>query len=138
MTTPDLARGWFGFPGASAETLEQLRQRLPPRIPSGYLELLALSNGGEGPLPVQPYSCYLDDVATVLAGLTEVWRRDWLDEGFLVIGGNGGGELLAFDLRALGVPPVVAVDMVAGGESTMQVAPTFEMFLGFLGRESED
>ncbi|HEY9110102.1 MAG TPA: SMI1/KNR4 family protein [Roseateles sp.] len=135
MTTFILAGDWYGHPGASGETLEQLRRHIPPQVPGGYLDLLATTDGGEGALPVQPYNCCLDNAATVLAGLTEAWRRSRLDEGFFVIGGNGGGELLAFDLRKPGLPPIVAVDMVVGAESAMDVAPTVDAFAAMLGHE---
>jgi hypothetical protein len=138
MAASFLTRDWSGHPGASTEALAQLRQRIPSRIPRGYLDLLAVSDGGEGPLPVLPHNCCLDDAATVLSGLAEAWRRDWLDAGFFVIGGNGGGELLAFDLRASAEPPIVTIDMVAGAESANEVAPTVDAFVAMLGCEAQD
>ena len=138
MTSLELAPAWRGFPGASVEALEQLRQQLPPRIPAGYFDLLAMTDGGEGPLPVQPYNCYLDDVTTMLAGCSEAWRRDWLEQGFFIIGGDGGGEFLAFHLRASEALPLVAIDMVVGAESAKEVARTCEAFGAMLGHEPEE
>ncbi len=120
---------------ASLEAIEHLREQIPSQIPFGYLDLLAATEGGEAALPVAPYNCYLDVATTVLTGGAEAWRRRWLEEGFFIIGGNGGGELLAFDLRTQGEPPIVAIDMVAGSESAMMVAPSVEAFAAMLGRE---
>ncbi|MFG6465515.1 SMI1/KNR4 family protein [Roseateles sp. BYS87W] len=121
--------------GASLEAIEHLRKKIPSQIPCGYLNLLAATDGGEAALPVAPYNCCLDDATTVLTGGAKAWRQRWLEEGFFIIGGDGGGELLAFDLRTQGEPPIVAIDMVAGSESAMMVAPSVEAFVAMLGRE---
>lgn len=122
---------------ASLEAIEHLREQIPSQIPCGYLDLRAATDGGETALPVAPYNCYLDNVATVLAGGTEAWRQHWLEEGFFIIGGDGGGELLAFDLRAPVKPPIVATDMVVGAESAMAVAQTLDAFVAMLGHEPQ-
>lgn len=89
-------------------------------------------------MPVQPYNCCLDDVATMLAGFAEAWRQDWLEQGFFVMGADGGAELIAFDMRSSGALPLVAIDMVAGTESAMEVAGTCEAFVAMLGHESTE
>jgi hypothetical protein len=47
-------REWHPFEGASFAALEQLKATAPVALPQSYLSLLSFSNGGEGPLPVQP------------------------------------------------------------------------------------
>ncbi len=126
-------REWFGYPGANAAALKTLRSLMPSEVPDSYLELLALSDGGEGPLPVQPYSVCLDDVSTMLANICEEWHADWLRQGFFVIGGNGGGELIAFDVRSPGTQSLVSIDLVAGAASAETVVDTWAGFVNILG-----
>ena len=45
-------REWRGSDGASPDALADLQNAAPVRLPARYLELLAFSDGGEGPLPV--------------------------------------------------------------------------------------
>jgi hypothetical protein len=127
-------RDWFAAPAAKTELLEQLRQIAPVDLPDSYFALLAASDGGEGPLPTSPYTLCLDPSADVIDALRS--GRTGSD-GFLVFGGNGGGEYLAFDLRGLKPWPVVAIDMVAGAETAETVAPDFDSFTKMIGREAD-
>lgn len=47
-------REWFANPPASADALAALRAAAPVTLPEAYYQLLADSDGGEGPLSVQP------------------------------------------------------------------------------------
>src|SRR5688572_7897662 len=49
-------RDWFSKPPASEDELAEIRQALPSTLPPVYFDLLAETNGGEGPLPVNPYN----------------------------------------------------------------------------------
>jgi hypothetical protein len=129
-------RDWVGRPGADAGALERLRSMKPARVPDGYLELLAISDGGEGSLPVKPYNACIDDVTTMLANLGGEWHRDWLRQGFFVVGGNGGGELIAFDLRNPDAQPLVYIDMVAGADSAEPFVAGWAGFAAMLGMSS--
>jgi len=57
-------------------------------------------------------------------------------DGYLVIGGNGGGEFVAIDLRGPDASPVVAMDMVAGPSSAYEIADSFDAFILLVGRQS--
>ena len=127
-------RTWFAAPAAKAELLEQLRQIAPVDLPDSYFALLAVSDGGEGPLPASPYTLCLDPAAEVIDALRSGQTGS---DGFLVFGGNGGAEYLAFDLRGQKPWPVVAIDMVAGAETTASVAPDFDSFTEMIGREAD-
>ena len=127
-------RDWFAAPAAKAEVLEQLRQITPVELPRSYISLLAFSDGGEGPLPASPYTLCLDPAGEVIEAVRS--GRTGSD-GFLVFGGNGGGEYLAFDVRGQMPWPVVVIDMVAGSETAETVAPDFDSFLGMIGREAD-
>lgn len=57
---------WQKKPGASDVTLNRLASASPFPLPESYLESLAYSNGGEGPLSVQPGWLILDPAETVV------------------------------------------------------------------------
>ncbi|SJM27818.1 SMI1/KNR4 family protein [Mesorhizobium delmotii] len=131
-------REWFGVPGASAEALAELKQVSPVELPDAYYRLLTFTNGGEGPLPVNPYNLCLDTAAEVMEGIrTRNYGRDHL-VGFVIFGGNGGGEFLAFDIRKNSPWRVVMIDMIAGPETAEQVVPDFDAFIELIGREADD
>jgi hypothetical protein len=126
-------RQWQSVPGAPANLLHELSAVAPVSLPESYYQLLRFSDGGEGPLPVNPYNICLDASAEVIEGIrTQNSGRSDLN-GFLVFGGNGGGELLAFDIRDQDPWPIVTIDMVAGARSAETVAPDFDAFLGLMG-----
>ena len=130
-------RDWFAVGGASADELSRLRAVAPTALPERYLDLLAFSNGGEGPLPTQPYTLCLDPAETV-AQTIESDNHGQADlHGFLIIGGNGGGEYIAFDTRNGAPWPVVRIDMVAGGDSAEVIAPDFDTFYDCIGVSEE-
>ena len=129
------ARDWHAAAGASASAIEELRAAAPITLPEGYLRLLSFSNGGEGPLPVNPLYFQLDAVDWVLAGLASSNHGRPDLEGFLIFGSNGGGEYLALDTRHGAPWPVVTIDMVAGSDSAEVVAPDFDNFIDLIGVE---
>jgi len=131
-------RDWVGACGATAADLTQLRAAAPPDLPRRYVDLLAFSDGGEGPLPISPYNLCLDPASTVIATIEHRNHGQADLEGFLVFGGNGGGEYLAFDIRGASPWPVVQIDMVVGGDSAEVVAPDFDTFIDLIGIEAAE
>lgn len=131
-------REWFRFEGASAEALARLKSCAAAPLPESYLALLAHSNGGEGPLAVQPFYFQLDPAETVAAGV-EAGALEEFFPGFLMIGSNGGGEFVALDLRKPSPWPVVAIDMTNADleESVLPIADDFDAFFALVGIESE-
>jgi hypothetical protein len=98
-------------------------------LPASYLSLLALGNGGEVGLSVSPLTLCLDSAEVAL----EYWRSGiYTISGVFVFGGNGGGELLAFDLRNAGEWPVVAFDPIDPEGSIEVVAPDFDGLLALV------
>ena len=83
-------RDWFSVSGAAAEELSRLRAAVPDDLPERYLELLAFSNGGEGPLPSQPHNLCSDAAGTVAETIEGKNHGQANLQGFLIIGGNGG------------------------------------------------
>jgi len=129
-------REWFKVDGASSEAIEKLKAICGIQLPTEYLDLLRYSNGGEGPIPVNPFNFCLDSAETVTNNLTEKTFEEFFP-GFLVIGGSGGGELIALDLRNLTKKQVVALDATNSDidESRMLIAETFTDFLDLIGKE---
>ena len=130
-------RDWFKVDGAAAEELALLQKLAPNDLPARYLDLLAYSNGGEGPLPMSPYNLCLDAASTVAETIVQKNYGQSDLQGFLIFGSNGAGEYIAYDMRG-GVPwPVVSVDMVAGGDSAELIAPDFDYFHEQIGLDAE-
>ncbi|SEI84881.1 hypothetical protein SAMN05518849_1011103 [Sphingobium sp. AP50] len=130
-------RDWYAVSGAAAEALAQLRMAAPENLPTRYLDLLAFSDGGEGPLAVQPYNLCLDSAMTVAEAINSENNGQADLQGFLIFGSNGGGEYLAFDTRKEAPWPVVVIDMVVGGNSASVIAPDFNVFYDRIGFEAE-
>ena len=130
-------RDWFAVGGATVEELSRLRMAAPRDLPKRHLDLLAFSDGGEGPLPRPPYNLCLDAAGTV-AETVESKNHGQLDlQGFVIIGGNGGSEYVAFDTRSGTSWPVVTIDMVAGGSSAEVIASDFDTLYDLIGVEEE-
>lgn len=128
-------RDWFAVPAAPQELLDKLKQVAPVELPASYYQLLAFSDGGEGPLPVNPFNLCLDASNQVTEAIrTKNYGQPDLAD-FVVFGGSGGGEILAFDLRGVAPWPIVTIDMVVGAASAEQVAPDFDAFMELIGRE---
>ena len=132
-------RTWFKVPGASAESLSRLRAASPVELPEEYFDLLSFSNGGEGPLPVAPYNFCLDSAEHAAEHNAAGTHAGFFPE-FFIIGGNGGGEYIALDLRGPKPLPVVSIDMtnIDLSESVLSVAADFQSFLAIVGVESAD
>jgi hypothetical protein len=121
----NFAPAWLSRTGASAEVLHQLQAEVGP-LPGAYLELLRIGNGGEVGLSVDPLVLCLDSAEDALA----FWRSGtYTANNVFVFGGNGGGELLAFDLRSPGEWPVVSYDPIDPEGSMQKVAADFERLL---------
>ena len=129
-----LDREWHPAPGASPTVLARLQGASPVRLPPAYLNLLAFSNGGEGPLPVQPFNLCLYSAEEVIEIEREGSYKDF-SPGLLVIGGNGGGEAIALDIRGAEPWPVVYFDMtnINLTESVQPLAPDFDALLDMIG-----
>jgi hypothetical protein len=134
-----VGRIWFKYPGASAEALDALRARAGIELPKEYFDLLAFSNGGEGPLSVSPYNFCLDSAEDALKYKVAKTYEEFFP-GFFVFGSNGGGEYIAFDVRGGKPWPVVAIDMtnINLWESVEFIAKDFRSFLALVGVEKGD
>lgn len=119
---------WLVAGGASQEVLRELQAEIGP-LPPSYLALLAIGNGGEVGLSVSPLVLCVDSAQVAL----DYWRSGtYTMSGVFVFGGNGGGCLLAFDLRQAGEWPVVAFDPIDPEGSIEAVAPDFDGLLALI------
>jgi hypothetical protein len=129
-------RDWYKHEGASPAAIEQLKEVAPVSLPDNYLSLLSYTNGGEGPLPVQPlWFCLYP--AEEVADIQQAGTFREFFPGFFVIGGSGGGEAIAFDLRENAPYPLVSFDMtnIDLTESVQRIAASFDVALELIGVE---
>jgi SMI1/KNR4 family protein SUKH-1 len=131
-------RRWIRQPGASAEEIDRLLAATPCPLPQALVDLLRLSNGGEGDLALPPRFFMLDSVSEIIEGFRDAFLNEEFP-GFLFFGGNGGIERIALDVRA-GTPvfPVVMIDPIAGSDSAEEIAPDFSTFVTAIGLEYRD
>jgi hypothetical protein len=132
-------RVWNRKPGASIEGLDLLKRAAPVELPQSYFHLLAFSNGGEGPLSVQPLYFALYDVEYTAEGIISN-RYDEFFPGFVIFGSTGGGAYIAFDIRGPSPLPIVHIDMcnIDLEESVWPLAPDFDSFLALIGVDAPD
>lgn len=131
-------REWHKVESASLAAIEQLKAVAPVPLPQGYLSFLLFSNGGEGPLPVQPFWICLYPAEEVMQIEQNGTFREFFPELF-VIGGNGGGEAIALDLRGTEPYPLVAFDMINIdlSESVQTIAASFDAALELIGHDEQ-
>jgi hypothetical protein len=97
-----------------------------PLLPSAYLSLLSRGNSGEAELSVSPFNLCIDSAESAL----EYWQSgSYTMNGVFVFGGNGGGELLAFDMRQKQPWPVISFDPIDPEGSVEIVAGEFSLLL---------
>lgn len=140
MTTPSLDfEGWVvRKPAADPEAVAALSADSGIELPEGYLALLRLSNGGEGPLCVEPGWFQLWPVEEVLPS-NRGYRVNEYVPSLFGFGSNGGGELLAFDTRRGPPWPVVMAPFIGMEEDQVdEIAKDFEEFLRATGRDIPD
>jgi hypothetical protein len=115
-----------------------LREQASVKLPATYLEQLAVSNGGEGDLGVDPgwisfwpaeEVVKLNDRYCVPADLP----------GFFGFASNGGGELLAFDTRGGEPFPIVTVPFIPmDPREAVKIAGSFDEMRDVIGRARDD
>jgi hypothetical protein len=129
---------WRPEPPASQRALAALREQAPVRLPAAYFDHLTSSNGGEGDLGVEPGWIAFWPAEEVISLNTEYSIAELLP-GFFGFGSNGGGELLAFDIRGGEPYPVVMVPFVPmDSRKAVQIAGSFVELRGLIGRPCDE
>lgn len=131
-------REWYKVDGASADAIAALKLVAPVDLPESYYSLLSFSNGGQGPLAVRPLWLCLYPAEEVAQIERDGIFREFF-EGLFVIGGNGNGEALAFDLRETEPYPLVAFDMtnINLSESVRPISLSFDAAMGLIGHDDQ-
>lgn len=126
---------WHRLTGASEGDLSALRLAAPEGVPSQYFDLLARTNGGEGPLPVQPCWFVLSSADQALNDWTSGTFSEFFP-GLFVFGTNGGGEAFAFDTKSTGAR-IVCFDTtnIDLAESVVELATSMGDFIDLIGRD---
>jgi hypothetical protein len=129
------SREWRPAPGAAPEEIDRLVQALPFTLPGDYVAFLRLTNGGEGEFALAPLWFQLFDVACAIEMWNSPHHRKYYPRHFF-FGSNGGLESIAMDMTGVAPWPVVMLDLVAGLESSVTIAPSFTDFLSHVGVRS--
>jgi hypothetical protein len=130
-------RRWSGRPAASEHAIERLQHAAPSPLPREYIALLKYSNGGEGPLGLEPLYLMLYEVDYVVERNQNVNQSE-LYPGHFVIGSNGGLETIALDTRTTKPWPIVMYDANAGIESDVVIAKNMEEFIRAIGVDFQE
>jgi len=138
-TIHDLVRnapsGWERSQPAEPDDIGRLERRAPLPLPADYLDFLRASNGGEGPLGVEPGWFAIWPVE-------HVWERN-LElsvftelPGYFAFGSNGAGEMFVLHLAAGEPFPVSMVPSIGDGlVDLVRVAPSFRALVEQFGVE---
>ncbi|MDB5296562.1 MAG: hypothetical protein JWO31_2545 [Phycisphaerales bacterium] len=134
---PAPAPPWSPEPGATEDAVDALRRAAPIELPSAYLNHLRQSNGGEGVLAVEPGYAVLWPAEEVIGSNRDIEVERWAP-GLFAFGGNGGGELLAFDTRRGEPYAVVMVPLIGLAlEDATVIAEDFEQLTQSFGIEMD-
>ena len=129
---------WDRVPPARESAIQALVEQSGVDLPQDYLAFLRFSNGGDGHIGIEP-------------GWFQIWPAEEVVEtnqffeleeelpGFFAFGGNGGGELFAFDMRGPQPWPIVMVPRTPlEAEFAVKIAADFLAFADAIGRELKD
>jgi hypothetical protein len=134
----DATAGWTRRPPATETAIQALTANCDFTLPEEYLSFLRYSNGGEGFLCIEPWYFRLCSAEEVIA-YNQGYNVEEFLPGWLAIGSNGGGEMLAIRKRDGSPCPVYMVPFIPMAESdAVQIAHDFEMFAMALGRDGAE
>ncbi|OYU37483.1 MAG: hypothetical protein CFE33_20680 [Pseudorhodobacter sp. PARRP1] len=119
-------KDWHVQIGAAPTELDDLMAASGNSLPDDYLSFLSMSNGGEGPLSIDPLNLVLDDAAFVAETMRAGTFATFFP-GLIVIGSNGAGEAIAFDFRRGEANGIVYFDVTNSdlSESIQPLAASF-------------
>ena len=130
----DPSASWSRRQPAAEESIQSLTASCDFALPEEYLSFLRYSNGGEGSLCIEPWYfqlCPAEEVGAYNSG----YNVGKFLPGYLAIGSNDGGEMLAIRKRDGSPCPVYMVPFIPMAESdAVQIASDFETFAMALGR----
>lgn len=120
---------WKIFEAAlPADEIAEAAELIGRPLPQGLMELYRECNGGEGSLPFQPWNFVLWGIEEVVqVREDEHYRKHY--SSFVFFGSSGGGEYFGLDPS----DRVFIMDPVAGEESNIVVAESFDEFVRHIG-----
>lgn len=124
------------MPPAPETEIEELKNSVKIELPQEFLDLLRFSNGGEGNIALPPLIFKLDAIQEIINLQNDEFYREEFPDCFF-FGGNGGLEIIAFDLRKKPYS-VVMIDPISGEESAIEIAPNITEFIKAIGLEYKD
>ena len=134
LTQPN--RRWKRFSPANEAEIKELVNSVETNLPQEFLDLLEFSNGGEGDIALQPLLFYLYEIKEIInLKKNEFYKTEFPNH--LFFGGNGGLEIIAFDLRK-NPYSVVMIDPIAGEESAIEISPNIAEFIKAIGLEYKE
>jgi SMI1/KNR4 family protein SUKH-1 len=89
---------WDGNPPAAEDDIEALVSSSPAPLPSEYVALLRLSDGGQAQLSGYPSYVRIWSARTAIEYNRDYEVQQWLP-GFVGFGDNGGPDMVGFDTR---------------------------------------
>jgi hypothetical protein len=129
----DSLPGWqYLPPPADPADIGDLASSAPIHLPSEYLDLLRLHDGGEGELGANPGWFQLWPASKVLE-YNQGYELPKCFPGYFGFGSSGGGDLLGFDCRGSEPWPVITAPLI-GLDPVEEVAESFGAFVRLLGR----
>ncbi|MBB5058826.1 hypothetical protein HDF16_003540 [Granulicella aggregans] len=128
-------RHWSAKPGATPEQLSLLIASSRVSLPTEYLDLLRYSNGGEGPLALEPLWFALNSTSECVELFHSDNEVSTSFPGFVFFGTNGGLETMGFDTRTETPWRIVMLDPIAGPSSCVEIAPDISAFILRIGIE---
>jgi hypothetical protein len=129
---------WEREPPAEIAAVQRLVAESKVELPETYIALLHYSNGGEGELGVDPGWFQLWPVEQVIE-LNQLYEVEANVPGFFGFGSDGGGEMLAFDMRGGKPWKVVMIPFIPMQvEYAVVIDDDFRGFLQNMGRECGD
>jgi hypothetical protein len=118
--------------------IEQLISECHMQLPSAFLELLRVSNGGFAELTASPWNVDFWAAETIMR-LNHEYGVDRGASNFLAFGSNLGEELLAFDRREGASSGVYLLPWHAPDEAdAMKVAKSFERLVETMKEQPGD
>ena len=90
---------WDGNPPAAEDDIAALVSSCPVPLPSEYLTLLQLSDGGDALLSGYPTYVRIWSARTAIEYNRDYEVQRWLP-GFIGFGDNGGPDMVGFDTRS--------------------------------------
>ena len=119
----------FGEKTSEAD-LEKILPQLPIDLPKSYIDFLKNYNGASGDLPIQPFCFEIWQINEIVEANKDAEIQKYLPNYF-GIGGNGGGELIAINLKTKKIYAIPFIVMEE--QDAWLIAESFEEFQNLIG-----